>query len=168
MGTQLCFLCFCASLQITQMSCWSSWQKSFSFSLWTLQWSRGLEVVLLFFSCLKVSERFLRARLGGGLAIGNISLHTGHVWCLLCLHHSWRQCLQKLWPHSKRTGSLNISQHTGQVQSASDCDTLDAILSSLLCLVSSYPACEHSRRPNFTLDFTDSLVFVRDGLTAFR
>lgn len=128
MGTKLCFLCFFASLQITQMSCLSSWQKSLSFSLCRLQSSLDPAAALWLLSRLKVSDRFLSARLRGGWVIGNISLQTGHVWSLLCLHHSWRQYLQKLWPHNKTTGSLNMSQHTGQVQSTSDDDTLAAIL----------------------------------------
>ena len=127
-GTQLCFLCFSESRQIRQTSCWSSWQKSFSFSLCRLQSSSDAESALWLLSCLKASDRFLSARLRGGSPMGKISLQTGHVCCVLFLHHSWRQDLQKLWPHSKRTGSLKISQHTGQVHSTSDGDALAAIL----------------------------------------
>ena len=129
-GTQLCFLCFCESRQIRQMSCWSSWQKSLSFSPCRLQSSSDAESALWLLSCLKASDRFLSARLRGGSPIGKISLQTGHVCCVLFLHQSRRQDLQKLWPHSKRTGSVKISQHTGQVHSTSDDD--DALADILL------------------------------------
>ena len=157
-GIKLCFLCFCESRQIRQTSCWSSWQKSFSFSLCRLQMS--LEFALWLLSCLNASDRFLSARLRGGSPIGKISLQTGHEWSLLCLHHSWRQDLQKLWPQNNTTGSLKISQHTGQVHSTSDSDAFAAIPLISPEAVESFL----SRTNNFTFTFTDLLLFAQPEL----
>lgn len=96
MGVQLCVRCFCASLQIPQMSCWFLLPE---------------ELLLL-------------------------TVHIAHPWrdsSLLSQVREVSQCqaepleicvcsvstapgdngLQKLWPHSKTTGSLHSSQHTG-------------------------------------------------------
>lgn len=137
MGTHLCFVCVFESRQITQMGCWSTWQKSLNFSPCNKQIS--LDPALFLLSCFSEWDRFLRARFWGSWVKWNISLQTGHVLSELCLHHSCKQCWQKLWPHSNRTGSVNMSQHTGHVHSASDCGTFEAILlisaSSLFSLV---------------------------------
>lgn len=110
------------------MSCWSSSQNSLSFSLWMLHIS-GESFWLL--AVLKVSQRFLRARLRGGWAVVETVRQAGHARCAVCLQHSRMQLPQKLWPHCSTTGSWNMSKHTGHLQSSADVDPTEAILIQL-------------------------------------
>ncbi|CDQ90427.1 unnamed protein product [Oncorhynchus mykiss] len=59
---------------------------------------------------------------------------TGHSQDVFCFQYSSRQALQKLWLHNRTTGSLKMSQHTGQEKSTSERETLEAMAHCLsLC-----------------------------------
>lgn len=121
-GAHLWFWCFCESLQMTQMSSWSTWQKSLRFSSCRLHISSDAVPWFWSLSCLRVSHRSFRAKLRVGWAPRKSCLHTGHERWPLRSHQWVIQDSQKLWPHWITTGSVNRSRHTGQVHVASGFD----------------------------------------------
>ena len=115
MGLNWWFLWSFESRHTRHTSCWSSWQNSLSLSPWRLQ-----SAPLWPLSCKNVSHRFFNARLVGGSSFDDLLLQTGHSLDILVFQNCCRQSLQTLWLHERTTGSLKMSQHTGQEKSSSE------------------------------------------------
>lgn len=122
-GQNLWLLCVLESRHTKHTGCWSSRQKSLSFSLW--RWQTDEDLSLL--SCKKLSHRFFRTRFNGGSSLEDLLLQTGQSLDPLFSQNVWIQSLQKLWLQDNTTGSLKTSQHTGQEKSSSE-KHLDTIL----------------------------------------
>lgn len=132
-------LCFLESWHTEQIACSSFRQKSMSFSQCRRQNTSDPAEALWFLSCQTASHRFFRQevfrdRLLGGSYFEDLLLQTGHSWDPLSFQNSCRRVWQKLWQNDMATGSLKMSQHTGQEKSSMGRDTLQAIftLASLL------------------------------------
>lgn len=117
-GEQSWPLCILEVWHTTQMGSWSVKQKSFSFSPCFQHKLLDPDALLWPFPCWKASHRFLRARLERGLFLDALLLQTGQLQETALSQKRSKQRLQKLWLHGKRTGSLKISQHTGQERSS--------------------------------------------------
>ncbi len=134
-GIIWCSLCLLDRWQTVHKASWSSSQKNKSLFPWALQRSSGVcaDSLLCLSSlhcsvssrldcCLarKLSTMFLRTKLAGGLSLRHSVLQTGHVllnWPFQQLSmHVW----QKLWLHSRTTGLMKSSKHTGQFKSSSE------------------------------------------------
>lgn len=103
------------------MGCWSSRQKSFSFSPCRLQFSFSSSSELCLLTCMKASQTFFRAKFEGMLDLEAFFLHTGHSR-IPESQQRFRQPRQKLWLHDSKTGSVKMSQHIGHVRSSSGSD----------------------------------------------
>lgn len=124
MGQKSCCLCFFDVWQTTHTGSLSSWQKSLKLSPCRLQSPFGGPTLFPFRTA---SHRFFNARFRGSSPLDDFRLHTGHSRDFLTSQHVCRQPLQMLWLHSCMTGSLKISQQTGQVRSSSGKERLEAI-----------------------------------------
>lgn len=111
------------------MGCWSSRQKSFSFSPCRLQFSFSSSSELCLLTCMKASQTFFRAKFEGTLDLEAFFLHTGHSR-IPESQQRFRQPRQKLWLHDSKTGSVKMSQHIGHVRSSSGSD----MVITLFCL----------------------------------
>ncbi len=131
MGQKECSACSLESRHTRHTACWSSRQKSFSFSLWALQTASPPDEDLGLRSCWKVSHMFFKARFNVGSFTVEISLHMGHSWIPLLSQNAWMQSEQMLWLQGRRTGFTKKSKHTGQVKSTS-VKPSDAILHATL------------------------------------
>lgn len=124
--------CFFEVWQTQQRTSSSYWQKSLSPSPWEAQRASGLDVPLTvsdrapagtFCSCTMASHTFFKARLTVGSVREHFLLQTGHSRLAdFLFQNCWRQRRQKLWLHLRTTGSLKISQQTGQESSSSKAD----------------------------------------------
>ena len=128
MGRNWCPECFLEAWHTTHMGCLSSRQNSLSLSPCRLQSTSDPPEALWLFSFRKDSHKFLKDKFSGGLSNEDCLLQTGHSLDFFSLQNFWRQSLQKLWLHKRRTGSLKMSKQTGQVKSSSGRELLDAIL----------------------------------------
>lgn len=126
-GQRSWFLCFFDVWQTKQTGCLSFRQKSFSFSWCRLQNSDESETFWFLF-LRKTSHKFFSTRLHGGSDLEDLLLQTGQSWNALVVQNFTRQFLHKLWLQDNKTGSLKISQHTGQERSSSEKIGLEAIL----------------------------------------
>ncbi len=124
MGLNVWLLCVCESLHTTHTGCLSSRQKSLSVSLCKLQISSDPDERLSFLSFRSDSHKSFNTRLHGGSSLGDLLLQIGHSWVSLILQNCWRHSLQTLWLHERTTGSLKISQHTGQEKYSSESESI--------------------------------------------
>ncbi len=133
--------CFSESLHTKHTGCLSSRQKSLSFSLCKLQISSDPDERLSFLSFISESHRFFNARLHRGSCFVDLLLQTGHSWVFLVFQNCWRHSLQKLWLQDRRTGSLKISQHTGQESSSIDFESISSSSETIYNLLSLSEPC---------------------------
>ncbi len=124
MGLNVWLTCFSESLHTKHTGCLSSRQKSLSFSLCKLQISSDPDERLSFLSFISESHKFFNTRLRGGSSLDDLLLQTGHSCVSLVFQNCWRHSLQKLWLQDRITGSLKISQHTGQESSSIDVESI--------------------------------------------
>ncbi|KAJ0047420.1 hypothetical protein NL108_002961, partial [Boleophthalmus pectinirostris] len=101
--------------QTTQIGCLSTKQNSFNFSPCRQQTVRSSTTIDFLFASTTASQTFFKARFDGGQVLGAFLRHTGHSRMPVS-QQRLRQILQKLWLHDKRTGSVKMSQQTGQVR----------------------------------------------------
>lgn len=127
--------CFLDVWQTQQRTSSSDWQNNLRPSPWVAHRASGLDTPLPeykpaladafpFCSCAMASHTFFRARLMVGSVREHFLLHTGHsLLAAFLFQKPWRQRRQKLWLHFRTTGSVKISQQTGQESSSSigDC-----------------------------------------------
>lgn len=99
------------------------------------------------FSFQKASHRFFTDGLLGGSNFEDLLLQTGHSWDPHSFQNPRRQVLQKLWQHDMATGSLKMSQHTGQEKSSMGRDTFASHFSHFALL---------ERQAEFAFTFKDS------------
>lgn len=125
MGQKLCSLCFLEVWQTTHTGSLSSRQNSLKLSPCRLH--KPCRNLPELFTCRTASQRFFNAKFRGRSPLGDLRLHTGHSRDFLTSQYLFRQYLQMLWLHCCMTGSLKISQQTGQVRSSSGKERFDAI-----------------------------------------
>ena len=119
-GLMVQLMCEFECKQMIQTGCWWSRQKSLSFSACRLHRAAGLVESLSVLSGKKASDKFFSGKFRGGSLCEDLLIHIGHSRVVFCVHHIWRQALQKLWPHVSRTGSLKMSWQTGHNRFSSD------------------------------------------------
>lgn len=122
------WLCCLVSCHTKQTGCLSSSSSVFPCRLQSTELILLVDFWLSICDCEKASHRLFRERLGGYQSLEHFLLQTGHSQDSLCFQFPRRQVLQKLWPHDTRTGSLKMSQHTGQERSSSGRHTLDDLI----------------------------------------
>lgn len=125
MGQKSCSLCFLEVWQTTHTGSLSTRQKSLKLSPCRLH--RPCRDLSELFPCRTASHRFFNAKFRGKSPFGDFRLHTGHSLDFLTSQNLFRQSLQMLWLHCCITGSLKISQQTGQVRSSSGKERFDAM-----------------------------------------
>lgn len=122
---KLWFRCCFASRHSKHTSCLSCQQKTLSFLLWRAQRLSAPSEHLSLFSFTRDSHRFFSVRLVKGSSwCEEIALQIGHSLDGLVLQNCCTQALQMLWVQVRMTGSLKMSQHTGQWRSASIFDAI--------------------------------------------
>ncbi len=117
MGLNVLLAYFFLSLHTEHAGFLSFLEKSLSFSQCKLQISSESAERLSFLSFRNDLHKFFNSRLQEGF-FEDVLPQTGHSRVSLVLHNCWRQLLQTLWLHDKRTGALKIAWHTGQDSSS--------------------------------------------------